>query len=151
MSLKEFIKPSRRKLLIFIVLLFLSTTPHLGYNYVESTSFPSILTIVNGKPSTCPPDCINFYEINRIIWPIYPLYTFQTISSSPKTTVFIEYELLLNPDSYGGSLNGYEILISNLIYWYLLSCIIVWIWYNFCKKVCPLRNTKFCLSLFKKK
>jgi hypothetical protein len=134
MSLKEFLKPDWRKIVIFLILFILSTTSHIGYNYVESSPLPSILTVVGGKESTCPPDCINFYKINRIIWPFYPFYSMQKFSSSPESTVFVEYELLMNPNSYGPDLNGYILLILNSIYWYLISCLIVWVYDKVKKK-----------------
>ena len=110
----------------------MSTTPYVGYNYLGSSPAPPILLTINYEPTTCPPDCINSYELNRIIW-LLPSYTIYTIDNSPNSFIFLYYELLQWGDPYA-VLMAYLFIIINLFYWYLLSCLIVWIYDKVRKK-----------------
>ncbi len=99
MTLKQFLKPDWRKILIFVILLIIST--FIGYNEANCMSFGGGCTHSYGFPFT-------IYSIHQSAYMPSPL---------PKTTHF-------NP----------TFIIPNIIIWYLLSCLIIWIYDKFRKR-----------------
>ena len=121
MKIKQFLKPDWRKILIIVILFVISTIPYIGYNYSGSNSTPSVLNTIDYGSEPCPPSCTNNYEINRILW-LLPSYNYVNFSTSPNSFIFLHYEFL----KYGWS--GLLLISINLFYWYLLSCLIIWIY-----------------------
>jgi hypothetical protein len=112
MIIKQLFKPDWRKIVIFVIILILSNIPFIGY-------FEEII-----EPTVMPYHDYDFVNVfNPILNPIFWLW-------GGKTDTPLAYV------SYSGLGNSYYILmILNVVYWYILSCLIVWIYDKYFKKV----------------
>jgi len=120
MRWKEFLKPDWMKMVIILVLVIL--TYFLGIVQIE---FQIGGIPVRPNPLLLP--FASYLECSRVVSPLqYPWYCSNGIqvagnmNSPPGITFFI---------------NNYPVqMISNVIYWYLLSCLIIWIYLKVKKK-----------------
>jgi hypothetical protein len=126
----EFLKPSLQKILLFVIILIVSNIPFLGTTFVEKQS-PECLAVIGAQCKTCPPDCIYVHELSFIFWPAFNFLgrNFLLIYFSAETEFSISFIPLLNLINV-----KYIIpLLFNFLYFYILSCLIVWI-YNKVKR-----------------
>jgi len=108
MNWKEFLRPTKEKIIIVFAIFLILYALNLTYPYIILSSFYRILTL--GKIEVIG----NFFIVlNYIINPSYP--AFQYISISNFVIDLANLPLLL-------------------LYWYLLSCAIVWIFEKVKKK-----------------
>jgi len=109
MKFKDFIKPTKRKLIIFLVIAILANLPFIGYFKITTGCPPPIL-------------CTNFANIfNPVLNPVFFLFGGQD-------------DIPIATYSYSGIGEiYYALMILNIIYWYILSCVIILI-YNKIKK-----------------
>lgn len=109
MSVIEFFKPTKSKLITFLIIAILANIPFIGY-FIIMTS--------------CPPPifCLNFvHKFNPLLNPIFFLW------GGEDDTPIATY-------SHSGTGNTYYILmVINFVYWYLLSCVLVFIYKKFRK------------------
>ena len=119
MNLVSFFYPERTKAIIFIVLFLAANMPFLGTNLL-SASAPMCIT----QPCPqCPPNCTFIHELSPIFWPMFLLssdYSVFTISENEITLELMPI-LHMNYSSY------IVPFILNMLYFYLLSCVIYWI------------------------
>jgi len=120
MKWKEFFKPSLSKIIIILLLIVL--TYFFG---IIQTKFE-----IGGKPVGPNPFLLPFafgLECSRVVSPLqYPWYCTNGIQVDGD---------LNNPPGIRFFLKNYPLqIISNVIYWYLLSCLLVWIFNKFKRK-----------------
>jgi hypothetical protein len=110
MNLKQFLKPDWRKIVIFVIIIFFSLFDVFIYEkYGKSSTIIEGLCITHEFGGT---ECE--YKLNPLFW----------ISFNIEINGEGELYLKILTNTY---------LIS-LIYWYLLSCLIVWIYDKFRKR-----------------
>jgi len=118
MNFKDFIKPTKRKLIIFLIIAILANIPFIGYFKITTGCPPPIL-------------CTNFTNIfNPLLNPLF--FLFGGEDDAPIATY-----------SYSGIGEIYYVLmILNIIYWYIVSCLIILIYNNIKKSKTKLKNKK---------
>lgn len=119
MYLKELLKPTRKSIGFFILLILLGNTPHIGYYYVP------IMCIIG----PCPPSL----EVGRAIFYPYNLFHFFSPGMPPLFKFFKILSLYTGPTNYVFIGAGVVFPLSTLIYWYLLSCLLVFAYGKFKK------------------
>jgi len=105
MKIKEFLKPDWRKIVIFVIIIIFSLMDISYY-----TKYGKSITVIDGFCALYEegePECE--YSLNPLFW-IIP-----RIEISGKTYLFF-YDILINT------------YFIQLVYWYLLSCLIIWIY-----------------------
>lgn len=108
MKWKEFLKPDWRKIVILILLFIIASLEGIGVEEPIARRGP--------VPT------IYYYHLNPLLWVIPP---FELISVGPvKGYEFLGIRLDIIPIQY----------YFSLIYWYILSCLIVWIYDRVKKK-----------------
>ena len=105
----EFFKPSKSKLITFFIIVILANIPFIGYFILMASCLPPVV-------------CVNFvHKFNPILNGIFFLWGG-------------EDDIPLATYSHSGTGNTYYILmVINILYWYLLSCVLVFIYKKFKK------------------
>ena len=135
MKLKEFLEPDWRKILIFVILIGIVT---LINEIILPPCFMVYIAIIGARP---PGYCSILSPLNRILFPLHSNFLFGRDCINNGWIY-----CLSNLDSYkhiwetvhgeypGFYLIHYLLLIMTFVYWYLLSCLIVWIYDKVKKK-----------------
>jgi len=114
MNIKKFLKPTKSKVVIFVIIGILANIPYVGY-FIVTTSCFSVNEI--------PIPCINFVNVfNPVLNPIFWLWGGE--DDMPLATIY-----------YSGTGKYYVLMALNIVYWYLFSCFIIRIYDKYFKKV----------------
>jgi hypothetical protein len=118
MNWKEFLKPNWRKIVIFVIIGIISVLILAYYTFMN--------TCAGGCVS---PNCGQLHCRIRIttliLIPSFPLLTTNFTNVGDDVNVELSF-WSLGP-------NWQVVLVTSIIYWYLLSCLIVWIYDKFRK------------------
>jgi len=124
-TFKQFLKPDKRKIVIFAVIIILANLPVIGY-----TTAPSLCEPCEPLPDCCPDKMI----LNIIFYPLLQYFSGHYLKISDWTygipTLGIIRYLIWWPSigNISTTFVSFFLLIGNIIYWYLISCLIVWIY-----------------------
>ncbi|MDD5289837.1 MAG: hypothetical protein PHT40_01380 [Patescibacteria group bacterium] len=135
MNWKQFLKPTKGKFLIFLIILILANIPFIGTTVPFKNSCICESPEAVGLPACNPLDyCYNTFEARSIFW-------WPGEISAPTGFTLLSYTRYNN--TYGPIINSHSIpllhilkwpdlylvgLIINLIYFYIISCVIIHIY-----------------------
>jgi len=118
MTLKQFLKPDKRKILVFTILLFFVFCYFISNAFVATSC--KLIPKCDDKVRLPWMSCSPYRCRSEITWKHY-LYG------------IIHY--LIFPSFFWGDFYGvFDIFLTSLIYYWVLSCLIVWIYDKFRKK-----------------
>lgn len=106
MNIKEFFRPTIAKIVIFIIIAILAFT--LGLNRGEFNQGPQVPSYIQLAPSICSETLI----FSPIFWPVMTSNSW--VCADFRNTNLRSFILLVG--------------ISSIIYWYLISCLIIFIY-----------------------
>ena len=127
MNWKEFLKPYWRKIVIFLLVLLLANIPYIGTYKADRA--PCACPLVVGVECVCPEEYE--FKLNPIFWPPFlRIFTYlrsqSLLDMIPLWYIFAYPDLNLHFDIYQ-PFSPLKI-IGVFLYWYLLSCLIIWIY-----------------------
>ena len=123
MNWKQFLKPNIKKVIIIFIILLLGNAPYIGTFRGEKTGCVCPLCV--GCICDCPEDISFEFQLNPVFWP--PFLRLFVILDSSSITKMIPIINFHSPLSFDFNVpDGYVQFFGIIIYWYLLSCLIVW-------------------------
>lgn len=135
MNWKEFLKPAKWKILIFLIILILANTPFIGTISPFEDSCICESPVAQGSPACNPLDyCYHTFETRSIFWwpgEISAPFGFALLS-------YARYDNVYEPIINNHSIPLLKILrwpklyiiglITSIIYFYIISCIAIFIY-----------------------
>lgn len=122
MNWKGFFKLDKKKILIFLLIILLANIPYIGTYKGEKVPCMQLLSIPS--QSVCPEDRPYSFQLNPILWPLEIVVSLDSSSLTGMIPI-LRFESSLT--FYSSNVN----LFGILIYWYILSCLIIWIYSKF--------------------
>ena len=119
MNLVAFFYPDRTKAIIFIILFLAANMPFLGTNFLNASA-PMCIT---APCPQCPPQCTFIHELSPIFWPAFRISSDFAVYPISQNEITLEHMPILHMGYVAYVLP----FLLNLIYFYVLSCVITWL------------------------